>query len=142
MPGKQALREVSTELTKQWTELAKQLAESEGQRITLVEKIYDPRYLDLIFATSNMSVRNETPPKRRSDYPCVLAPLGTASAGRQHGARAPCGPLLASARSCQPSSRPAVRGVLVVLCISTVPSSAAKRKLSRLSYLKAEVIYA
>ncbi|KAK3114172.1 hypothetical protein LTR53_007780, partial [Teratosphaeriaceae sp. CCFEE 6253] len=49
----QALRERLTELTKQ-------LAESEGQRITLVQKMYDPRYRDLIFAVSNMNVSHET----------------------------------------------------------------------------------
>ncbi|KAK1044523.1 hypothetical protein LTR74_018286 [Friedmanniomyces endolithicus] len=47
-------------LRKRLTELTKQLAESEEQRITLVQKMYNPRCLDLIFAMSDMKVRNET----------------------------------------------------------------------------------
>ncbi|KAK0962306.1 hypothetical protein LTR91_019520, partial [Friedmanniomyces endolithicus] len=50
----QALRERLMELTKQ-------LAESEEQRIALVQKMYDPRCLaGPIFAMSNMKVRNQT----------------------------------------------------------------------------------
>ncbi|KAK0260425.1 hypothetical protein LTR35_018000 [Friedmanniomyces endolithicus] len=47
-------------LRERLTELTKQLAESEGQRITLVETMYDRRCLNFVFARSNMNVSNET----------------------------------------------------------------------------------
>ncbi len=56
MPGK----------PEQLTELTKQLAESEGQRITLVETMYDPRCLNLVFARSNMNVNNRMSGMRRN----------------------------------------------------------------------------
>ena len=48
MPGK----------PEQLTELTQQLAESERQRITLVETMYDPHCLNLVFARFNMNVNN------------------------------------------------------------------------------------
>ncbi|KAK0263152.1 hypothetical protein LTR35_017581 [Friedmanniomyces endolithicus] len=56
----QPLCQENQTLRERLTELTKQLAESEGQRITLVETMYDRRCLNFVFATSNMNVSNET----------------------------------------------------------------------------------